>query len=140
MDQLGTYVADAVLGIDTLWGGDVMCASGTGRFIADSWFSNEPLPAAYTHPGAEHLRSCGGVSSKSLDHAQLDPYLRDVDLPRAIAGLRDEAEKIGGTRGQYLSGLAVCLDVMWDLAMETIGKGDPVPILACSRSLYRQAA
>ena len=127
MDQLGTYVADAVLGIDTLWGGDVMCASGTGRFIADSWFSNEPLPAAYTHPGAEHLRSCGGVSSKSLDHAQLDPYLRDVDLPRAIAGLRDEAEKIGGTRGQYLSGLAVCLDVMWDLAMETIGKGDPVP-------------
>ena len=50
MDQLGKYVADAVLGIDTLWGGDVMCPSGTGRFIADSWFSDEPLPAAYTHP------------------------------------------------------------------------------------------
>ena len=29
MDQVGIYVADAVLGIDTLWGGDVMCASGT---------------------------------------------------------------------------------------------------------------
>ena len=49
MDQVGSYVADAVLGIDTLWGGDVMCPSGTGRFIADSWFSDEPLPAAYTH-------------------------------------------------------------------------------------------
>ena len=35
---------DAVLGIDTFWGGDVMCPSGTGRFIADSWFSDEPLP------------------------------------------------------------------------------------------------
>ena len=104
-------------------------------FIADSWFSIEPLPAAYTHPGAEHLRSCGGVSSKSLDHAQLGPYLSDVDLPRAIAGLRDEAEKIGGTRGQYLSGLAVCLDVMWDLAMETIGKGDPVPSRVQSKPL-----
>jgi len=127
MDQVGIYVADAVLGIDTLWGGDVMCASGTGRFIADSWFSNEPLPAAYTHPGAKHLRSCGGVASKSLDRAKLDLYLREVDLPRAIAGLRDEAEKIDNIRGQYLSGLAVCLDVMWDLAMETIGKGDPVP-------------
>ena len=127
MDQVGIYVADAVLGIDTLWGGDVMCASGTGRFIADSWFSNEPLPAAYTHPGAKHLRSCGGVSSKSLDREKLDLYLREVDLPRAIAGLRDEAEKIDSIRGQYLSGLAVCLDVMWDLAMETIGKGDPVP-------------
>ncbi len=45
MDQLSKYIADAVLGIDTLWGGDVMCASGTGRFIADSWYSDEPLPA-----------------------------------------------------------------------------------------------
>jgi hypothetical protein len=66
MDQAGKYVADAVLGIDTLWGGDVMCASGTGRFIADSWFSDEPLPDAYTHPTAARfeasrcLESIGG--------------------------------------------------------------------------------
>ena len=46
MDAISRYVADAVLGIDTLWGGDVMCPSGTGRFIADSWFSDNPLPAA----------------------------------------------------------------------------------------------
>ena len=45
-------VATAVLGLDTLWGGDVMNPSGTGRFIADSWFSDEPLPAAYTAPEA----------------------------------------------------------------------------------------
>jgi hypothetical protein len=32
--------ADAILGLDTLWGGDVMNPSGTGRFIADSWFSD----------------------------------------------------------------------------------------------------
>ena len=32
-DAAGQFVADAVLGIDTLWGGDVMCPSGTGRFI-----------------------------------------------------------------------------------------------------------
>jgi len=31
MDTIGRFVADAVLGIDTLWGGDVMCPSGTGR-------------------------------------------------------------------------------------------------------------
>ena len=52
MNQLDLYVADAVLGIDTLWGGDVMCPSGTGRFIADSWFSDEPLPAASSACGA----------------------------------------------------------------------------------------
>ena len=56
MDAIGRFVADAVLGIDTLWGGDVMCASGTGRFIADSWFSDEPLPAAYTVPAAARVR------------------------------------------------------------------------------------
>ena len=56
MDQAGRCVADAVLGVDTLWGGDVMCPSGTGRFIADSWFSDEPLPIAYTHPAASRLR------------------------------------------------------------------------------------
>ncbi len=36
---LSATTATAILGVDTLWGGDVMNPSGTGRFIADSWFS-----------------------------------------------------------------------------------------------------
>ena len=127
MDQAGRYVADAILGIDTLWGGDVLSASGTGRFIADSWFSDEPLPAAYTHPAAARLRECGGVAGKSVDREALDEYLRAVNLPKAIDGLRGEAQKIGGLRGSYLSGLAICLAAMLDLAMEVAGKGDAVP-------------
>ncbi len=127
MDQAGMYVASAVLGIDTLWGGDVMCASGTGRFIADSWFSDEPLPAAYTHPAAARLRQSGGVSAKTLDREAVGEYLRAVNLPQAISGLRAEAAKMEPLRGAYLAGLAVCLETMWDLAMEVLGKGDPVP-------------
>lgn len=127
MDQLGKYVADAVLGIDTLWGGDVMCPSGTGRFIADSWFSDEPLPAAYTHHAAVHLRQAGGVTGKNLDRATVDTYLRELDFPNAVSGIRKEAEAAGGLRGKYLAGLALCLDAMWDLAMEVIGIGAPVP-------------
>ena len=127
MDQAGKYVADAVLGVDTLWGGDVMCPSGTGRFIADSWFSDEKLPAAYTHPSAERLRQSGGVSGKEADGEALDQYLRAVDMPGAIAGVRKEAASIGGLRGAYLDGLAICLETMWDLAMEVAGRGDPVP-------------
>jgi hypothetical protein len=125
MDQAAIYVADAVLGIDTLWGGDVMCPSGTGRFIADSWFSDEPLPAAYTHPTAARLRQAGGVSEKNKE--AVEEYLRAVNLPAAIAGVRTEAAKIGGLRQAYLDGLALCLETMWDLAMELLGKGDPVP-------------
>jgi hypothetical protein len=127
MDPTGKYIADAVLGIDTLWGGDVMCPSGTGRFIADSWFSDEPLPAAYTHPAAERLRQSGGVTGKTVDRKAVDEYLRAVDLPKAITGVRSEAAMIGGLRQPYLTGLAVCLETMWDLAMEVLGKGEPVP-------------
>jgi hypothetical protein len=131
MDQAGKYVADAVLGIDTLWGGDVMCPSGTGRFIADSWFSDEPLPVAYTHPMAARLRQCGGVSGKSVDREAAEQYLREVDLPKAIAGVSEEAARVGGLRKPYLTGLAVCLETMWDLAIEVLGKGAPVPYVRC---------
>ncbi|MGP8270392.1 MAG: hypothetical protein ACLQLH_10020 [Terracidiphilus sp.] len=127
MDQAGKYVADAVLGIDTLWGGDVLCPSGTGRFIADSWFSDEPLPAAYTHPSAARVRESGGVAGKSIDREAVEEYLRHIDLPKAIAGVRQEAGKLQELRKSYLIGLAISLETMWDLAMEVLGKGDPVP-------------
>src|SRR5271165_124899 len=122
MDQVGRFVADAVLGIDTLWGGDVMCASGTGRFIADSWFSDEPLPIAYTVPEAAPVRESGGVSAKSPDAAAIDAYLRKVDIPGAIKGLERAAGEIGGLRGEYLAGLTVAFETMWDLAMEMLGR------------------
>jgi len=129
MDAIGRFVADAVLGTDTLWGGDVMCPSGTGRFIADSWFSDEPLPAAYTAPAAARVRASGGVADKKVDRQAVEEYLGEVDIPQAIAGVRDEARKMVGLRGQGLAGLALCLKTMWDLAMEVLGKGDPVPYL-----------
>jgi len=131
MDATGRYCADAVLGIDTLWGGDVMCPSGTGRFIADSWFSDDPLPLAYTAQSANRVRETGGVGGKQIDRAAVEAYLKEVDLPTAIAGLKSEAEKLGGLRGKYLAGLAVSLKVMWDLAMEMLGKGPAVPYERC---------
>ncbi|MFN0167834.1 MAG: hypothetical protein ACKV22_15510 [Bryobacteraceae bacterium] len=123
-----TLIGNAVLGIDTLWGGDVMCPSGTGRFIADSWFSDEPLPTAYTHPTAAAVRATGGVSAKSPDTAAIDAYLAAVDVPGAIRGLAVPAD---GLRGEYLDGLAQSFQVMWDLAMELLGRGDPVPYERC---------
>ncbi len=127
MDQLSKYIADAVLGIDTLWGGDVMCASGTGRFIADSWYSDEPLPLAYTVASAARVRETGGVGGKTVDREAVDKYLREVNIPDAVAGVRKEADKVGGLRGRYLLNLADCIETMWDLAMEILGKGPAVP-------------
>ena len=89
LDQL---TATAILGIDTLWGGDVMNPSGTGRFIADSWFADEPLPAAYTHPTAAKVRASGGVSGKPPDVAAIDAYLAEVDVKGAIDAMSSEVE------------------------------------------------
>ena len=120
-------IANAILGIDTLWGGNVMCASGTGRFIADSWFSDEPLPATYTHPTAARLRDAGGVTGK--DSTAAADYVREMgrEITRSMDAIHVEARHVGGLRGSFLEGLNLCLTTMWDLAMETTGKGNRVP-------------
>ena len=127
MTQADLSIASAILGIDTLWGGDVMCPSGTGRFIADSWFSDEPLPAAYTHPTAARLRTAGGVTGK--ESAAVADYLREMgtEIVRSMDAINVEARRVGGVRGAYLEGLNICLTAMWALAMETAGKGNRVP-------------
>ena len=105
--KLDACVADAILGIDTLWGGDVMNPSGTGRFIADSWFSEAPLSPAYTHPAAAVLRRTGGVAAKEPDRVAIDEYLAAVDVRGAIRGVAEEAVKEGRRRRAYLKGLAL---------------------------------
>ena len=61
MSDLDRSIATMIIATDTLWGGDVMNPSGVGRFIADSWFSDTPLPEAYTHATAAAVRETGGV-------------------------------------------------------------------------------
>jgi hypothetical protein len=130
-ERFEELAGNAILGIDTLWGGDVMCASGTGRFIADSWFSDEPLPLAYTHPTAAKVRESSGVSGATPDKAAIEAYLAAVDVHGAIAGLTEAGRKLGGSRGAYVSNLALCFEVMWELVMEILGKGEPVPYERC---------
>src|SRR5512135_2310334 len=129
--KLARTTATAILGIDTLWGGDVMNPSGTGRFIADSWFADEPLPEAYTHPAAARLRETGGVAARQPDVAAVDAYLAAVDVPGAVRELAVHARAVGGLRGAYLDGEAECLSVMWDLVQEMLGRGKAVPYERC---------
>ncbi len=129
--KLARTTATAILGIDTLWGGDVMNPSGTGRFIADSWFSDEPLPEAYTHPAAKKLRETGGVAAKQADGAAVDAYLAAVDVPGAIREMAAQGRALGGLRGAYLDGMGECLSAMWDLVQEMLGRGPPVPYPRC---------
>ena len=102
--SLDAAIAEALIGIDTLWGGDVMNPSGVGRFIADCWFSDEPLPVAYTHPAAAALRANGGVGAKAPDYASIEAYRSVVDVHGAITCMLDGARAVGGLRGEYLRG------------------------------------
>ena len=129
--KLAEVTATAILGIDTLWGGDVMNPSGTGRYIADSWFSDEPLPEAYRHPAAARLREAGGVAAASPDRAAIDAYLAAVDVPGAIDEVTAQGRALGGLRGAFLAGQGESLRVMWELAEELRGRGPKVPYARC---------
>jgi hypothetical protein len=139
LDSLDSATAEALIGIDTLWGGDVMNPSGVGRFIADCWFSDEPLPVAYTHPAAAVLRVNGGVGAKVPDRAPVEAYLAAVDVRGAIGRLLEGARATGGLRGDYLEGLGLCCEVMWDLAMELVGLGPEVPYERCVQTITGRA-
>jgi hypothetical protein len=134
LTDLDRLVADAIIGIDTLWGGDVMHPSGTGRFIADSWFSGAPLPPAYTHPTAAPVRQSGGVAGQQPDKAAIESYLSAVDVHGAIRGIAEKSRSLSRRRRAYLKNLANCFEVMWDLAMEVLGKGDMVPYERCAQA------
>jgi len=125
--KLAQTTATAILGIDTLWGGDVMNPSGTGRYIADSWYSDEPLPIAYTHPAAAKLRESGGIGAKKPDHAAIDAYLTAVDVRMAIEEMTAAGKAMGGLRGAFIVGQGECLMVMYELVQELRGKGPAVP-------------
>ncbi len=129
--SLDAATATAILGVDTLWGGDVMNPSGVGRFIADSWFSDRPLPPAYTHPAAARLRAGGGVGGREIDAAAVDAYLAAVDVPGGVRDLSARAAALGGLRGAYLAGVAESLGIMLELAQERLGRGPAVPYERC---------
>jgi hypothetical protein len=138
-NEFDMTIAEALIGIDTLWGGDVMNPSGIGRFIADCWFSDQPLPAAYSHPSAPALRANGGVGAREPDLASIKAYISAVDVGGSIRQLLEQSRAAGGWRGAYLEGLGACCQVMWDLAMEIIGEGPPVAYDHCVRTITGRA-
>jgi len=77
------------------------------------------------------VRETGGVSSKQADIAAIEAYLAVTEIPSAIAQLKRATENFEALRAEYVRGLALCFDVMWDLAMEILGKGPRVPYERC---------
>jgi hypothetical protein len=49
----------------------------------------------------------------------------------SIQGVEKEAMEFDATRRAYVTGLVRCLEIMWDLAMEILGNGQPVSYERC---------
>jgi hypothetical protein len=130
-ERLDSALATALLGLDAVWGGDVMNPSGTARAIVDSWFSDVPMPEAYTHPAAQKLRETGGVAGKEPDRAAVDAYLAAIDVQGAMREVEALGRALPGLRGKFFDGLSQCLSAMWDLSMHLLGRGPEVPYERC---------
>jgi hypothetical protein len=119
-------LAEAVIGVDTLWGGDVQNPSGTGRFIADSWLSDKPLPDLYDDTRAQQLRQAGSLSAPQPNRHLVRDFSERFFIPDRIDEARLQGIAMGGPRGRYISNLAEALKVMHDIGMELLG-GPEVP-------------
>lgn len=127
-------LATAIIGVDTLWGGNVESQSGTGRVIADSYFSGFALPPWYTHPTAVLLRHRGeGVLGAIVSNQDILRFLHDHRIMEAIESVRRHGTRmlgnknVGHWRGKGLVHLADALDVMLQLALAQRELHDPVP-------------
>ena len=67
-------------------------------------------------------------------HEAIDAYLNAVRIPDAIDSIKREAAKFSGARREYVNGLVLCIETMWDLAMEMLGKGPSVSYERCVRA------
>ena len=98
-----------------------MNPSGTGRSIADSWFSDEPMPRGLHAPDGGRSARIGGVEAKEPDRAAIEAYLAAVDVQGAIDGMARRPRARRPARA-YLRGPRPLLSAMWDLSMEILGK------------------
>jgi hypothetical protein len=124
-------VAGAIIAIDTLWGGDVNCRSGTGRVIADSYFSGKDLPECYYGPEADSLRKSSGVSAKEPDRTAIRAYLAKFKPADHIDAFVAHARSFEPMRRALVLGLADTIRVQLDLALERLGDGPPVSYDRC---------
>ncbi len=141
--KLGEYeqsVAGAIISIDTIWGGDVNNRSGTGRVIADSYYSGKDLPACYDGDDAAALRSSGGAGAKNPDKQTIRNYIARVNPLGFVDAMEKQARAFEPLRRDLVLGLAEALRVEFDLALERIGEGPAVPYDRCVHASMGQTA
>lgn len=120
--NLGTLV----LGVDTLWGGNIASPSGVDHLIADYWISGAPFPAVMNDPFAAALRADGaGVLTKKDQKNEVRNFVEKYALDTLPNTLRAQISVIQDKdRATYLKNIVSSLEVMRDRAMAEVGLCD----------------
>lgn len=141
--ELARSMGGLMLALDTLWGGDVLNPKGSGRMIADTWFSSFPLPDSYKHPLAIDMRKAGGVLSGRIPEDALNRYLHDVGIDELLEDFQAHLIQLDGARATQLGNLAQWLKTVWNITKDVIYKRQSVPyhsaVLSATRCAVQEA-
>lgn len=120
-------IATAVIGVDTLWGGDVDDFSGTNRLIADSYFSDYELPPCFFDSVAERLRVSGGVLGNEVSNHDIVQFEKKFAIRECIAFLQSGASATTEVQKKYQARMGKALEAMLDLALAERGLISEIP-------------
>lgn len=134
--NLGTLI----LGVDTLWGGNVASPSGVDHFIADHWISGAPFPDVMNDHFAVALRADGaGVLTKKDQKDAVRTFVENYALDTLPNTLLEQISSIQDKdRATYLRNLVSALEVMRDRAMAEVGLCDAPSYESMYRAAMRQ--
>lgn len=110
-------IATAIIGVDTLWGGNVDDVSGTNRFIADSYFSDYELPPCFFDVTADALRQTGGVLGKKVSNEDISAFVEKFAIREAIEFIKSGASATTEAQKKYQARMGKALEAMLDLAL-----------------------
>lgn len=113
------HYATAIIGADTLAGGNIGVPSGRDHFIADQWTSGEPLPEVYDDDAAKELRSKGGAGEAKEAAVQLIKRYDLLDVPTEAS--RIAKREFDSGRAGYIERTMECMRLMiqYSLAVAT---------------------
>ena len=96
-------------------------------------------PSAYTAASAARLRETGGVGGKTVDRDAVDKVSRArwTCRRRSAGGSQGSQTASAACEASILPGSAICLETMWDLAMEIARQGTGRSLFALRRGLDR---
>ena len=133
-------LANAVVGVDTLYGGNIIDPSGMVHFIADTYPRDvyEP-PNVWKDGRAAHLRNVGGVRSKK-DEKLVVGFINQYGLMdargRLLSALGDSAPE---HRREFVGNLGTALEAMTKEALSIATTGKHIPFEARAFAATRRA-